>query len=1464
MRLHSPLVLTVLLTTHLTAANITPQPPPPQPQQQTIPVGNKKPSLFSQLTFRNLNPTLNLGAKRPLEDADLPSLPWGTAEAAAAFERQYDALGAVGAADKPNAAGLALYRAFGNEFVVSGLVKLLSDSCQLAAPLLLKTIIGQLEAGVGVKVGAKSTLALLLVGALQALALRHYFAMCFSTGLKVKASIVGATYNKLLRLAPAARLGANAGEVTNLMGPDAQRIGDLVPYLHALWFAPLQVLVALALLYREVGAALLPGFGVILLMLAANKWIAQQTYKCQAGLLRARDGRVKLVRELLTCIKTLKLHGWEGAFGERVGVARTSELDASAAIIRLRSLLAAVFASTPMLVAVTMLGMHVALGHRLSLKSAMTVLAAVNLLRSPLLFLPLVLQAAQEARTSLGRMQSFLNANEARVLTPGPLRDVGVLFDGVDLFWPLPAPPIPLRSSESGGTTADAAAMPPASDDGLLNNPDAFMLKGLHFTATRGELVALVGAVGSGKTAVLAALTGALEARRGSVHVRGSIAYAAQRPFILSASVRENILFGRPYDEERYSKVVHACALATDLADLAAGDQTQIGERGFQLSGGQRARISLARAAYSDAQIILLDDPLAAVDGAVARHLMSECIGPNGWLSDRVVLMATNALERLQGVPRIALLSNGELLEEGSFEQLSQQSDGAFAKLLDLQRRQHAHEDDENAGSEEAAPTPPASDPPPPPPEAAAPAPGLVSSISSYFSPSAPPPSNPAATETMPDDAPSAAAPATDAAEAATEGIPADGAPLPPQPSDGSEQWAAEGDAHLDAPIEASSDAVDPVAMDELVPPPDEGSDSTEADDRAALAAAGDEERMVGVVDRSVLNSWLEAAGGWNAAPRMLLPLIGSELLQIGSSWYLTRWASRGTTNDAALGARQNMVFLFGYAAWALAASILVVIRSRTILALGLKAGSRMHDDLLNALTRAPLRFFDTTPIGRLLARFSREMLVVDVNLPSALQSAGSTIVSVLSALSVVIVSSPAFLLAVIPLAYAYYAFSVFYMASSRELKRLESMSRAPLLTHVSETLDGLETIRAYGAQPRFSLRAGEKLDRNVRAAFVSCIANCWLGLRLELLGATLAAAAAMLAFAANKSPPPAAAEAAAAAVADVFGPMTEAAAATATAAAKAAARGAAKVGRSALGLSLAMQVTQALNWSVRQATELEANLVAVERMRTYKDVAPEPGYWAAPQQLEGEGKSHVRGRIELRNVGLRYREDLPLVLDGLDVVIQPSEKVGVVGRTGSGKSSLLMALTRLVAPPLRTGLITLDGTDISELPLLPYRSTICVIPQEPTLFDGTVRFNLDPLNKYNDMELWTVLQRVQLAHSVRLEDTIVEDGANLSAGQRQLLCIARALLAQPSVLIMDEATSAVDAETDAFIQRVVRAEFRDATVITIAHRLNTILDADKVLVLAEGKVAEFGPPKQLIGRSGGIFREMVQTAHAS
>lgn len=366
------------------------------------------------------------------------------------------------------------------------------------------------------------------------------------------------------------------------------------------------------------------------------------------------------------------------------------------------------------------------------------------------------------------------------------------------------------------------------------------------------------------------------------------------------------------------------------------------------------------------------------------------------------------------------------------------------------------------------------------------------------------------------------------------------------------------------------------------------------------------------------------------------------------------------------------------------------------------------------------------------------------------------------------------------------------------------------------------------------SLRCCSGQDRNLRAALLSALANCWLGLRLELVGGTIATFVTLLAFRAASS-----------------GTTSS-------------------ISRAALSVTLAIQVTQTLNWSVRQACELEAQLVSVERLRSFSGLPPEPGYQIPSkvmtrgwQEPDGAGPSAqtAQGRIEMRGLGIRYRSGLPLVLTDLSATIEPGEKIGIVGRTGSGKSSLLMALTGLVPKPLREGEIFIDGVEISEKSILDHRSSIAVIPQEPTLFEGTIMSNLDPLGRYRPEQLWDALQRVQLTHTVRsLSDSVAEDGDNFSAGQRQLICIARALLTRASVVILDEATSAVDVETDALIQRTVRAEFSDATVLTIAHRLNTVLDADRIMVLDAGQLVEFGSPKELMGKQGGHFRQLVDS----
>ena len=546
----------------------------------------------------------------------------------------------------------------------------------------------------------------------------------------------------------------------------------------------------------------------------------------------------------------------------------------------------------------------------------------------------------------------------------------------------------------------------------------------------------------------------------------------------------------------------------------------------------------------------------------------------------------------------------------------------------------------------------------------------------------------------------------------------------------------------------------------------------------AAGVAAGtvdsgrDEGGAVGRVQWSVYARWVEAAGGLGSLALGLAPLLLAELLSVAQPWWLTRWAravAAGAAADAAteataaaaaaaaaastdaaaataaaFGAAASLRarlprgagYLLGYTCLALAAAALAVLRSRLLLGLGVVAGSRLHDAMLARVVRAPLAFFDVTPTGRVLTRFSRDLHVADLYLPAALQSLSATVVSVASSLLVVCASAPAIVLPLLPATWCCRAAQRLYAASARELRRLEAAARAPLLSEVTEASEGLATIRAYGASRRFEAAYYVRLDASLRASVAGAVAGGWLGLRLEVLSAAVASLFAALCFA-QRHAPLVLARLGALLGATGLGSLGGRIARAAERSASGGGGGGGAYG--ALGLALVLQATQALTWSVRQACELEAHLVAVERLQAYEAVPPEPGYAVLPPPPEHWGDPAApaaptapvaaRGTVELRDVSLRYRDGLPLALRGVSATIRAREKVGVVGRTGSGKSSLLAAITQLVAPPHRTGAILVGGVEVSELPLQQHRAALAVIPQEPhTLGPHTLLSPLRPL----------------------------------------------------------------------------------------------------------------------------------------
>ncbi|XP_036250695.1 ATP-binding cassette sub-family C member 3 [Molothrus ater] len=539
----------------------------------------------------------------------------------------------------------------------------------------------------------------------------------------------------------------------------------------------------------------------------------------------------------------------------------------------------------------------------------------------------------------------------------------------------------------------------------------------------------------------------------------------------------------------------------------------------------------------------------------------------------------------------------------------------------------------------------------------------------------------------------------------------------------------------------------------------------------------------------------------------------------IGANVWLSDWTNEPVVN----GTQHNTAMRIGvYAALGLLQGLIVLICSFTLAMGGINAARTLHAALLENKFHTPQSFYDTTPTGRIINRFSKDIYIIDEVIPPTILMFLGTFFTSLSTMIVIIASTPLFAVVIVPLAILYFFVQRFYVATSRQLKRLESVSRSPIYSHFSETVSGASVIRAYRRVKAFVDISDLKVDENQKSYYPGIVSNRWLGIRVEFVGNCIVLFAALFA---------------------VIG------------------RNSLNAGLVGLSVSYALQVTLSLNWMVRMTSELETNIVAVERIKEYSETETE-----APWIIEGKSPPEnwpSKGDLEFVNYSVRYRKGLDLVLKDLNLQVHGGEKIGIVGRTGAGKSSMTLCLFRILEAV--KGEIKIDGVKISEIGLHDLRSRLTIIPQDPVLFSGTLRMNLDPFNKYSDEEIWKALELSHLKRFVSSQPSMLdyecsEGGENLSVGQRQLVCLARALLRKTRILILDEATAAIDLETDNLIQMTIRTQFVDCTVLTIAHRLNTIMDYTRVLVLDNGTIAEFDKPANLIAAKG-IFYSMAKDA---
>ncbi|KAJ7284389.1 multidrug resistance-associated ABC transporter [Mycena rebaudengoi] len=1221
----------------------------------------------------------------------------------------------------------AIHATFFYRIWSAGLLKLFADTLKTTTPLLNKVLLawlvesyvvhhatdaqkasGLLPKPQGIGYGIGLTVGLFAMQQVSSLMTNHSQQITMTFGLSLRTGVIGAVFRKSLRLSARARIEHTVGQTTNIISTDSARLDSFVGLAHNIWVSPLQIFIGIGLILGNLGYSGLVGLGVILLGFPLQFILVKLMFAQRSKGVKFTDARVRLTSEVLQGIRLIKYYAWEDFYMHQIGTLRQREIVTVRTMGIARSMLVALMTFMPILASILSFITYALSGHELNIAIIFSTLQLFNIIRAPLIFFPFVLGGLSDAVVALGRIGKLLTAEEledAYVIDTSLTNAVDV---NASFTWEtagnLEEPKSGADADKDKGKDekdkkhkAKKSEVLPTADEGTGKSGTAtpsepekpFELKDLKFRVPKGGFVAIVGKVGSGKSSILQALIGEMRRTAGKVVFGGTTAYVPQSAWIQNATVRENIVFGQVDDEEKFRQIIRACSLEHDLEMLPNGEETEIGERGINLSGGQKARVSLARAAYSPSDVVLLDDPLSAVDSHVGKAILDDCL-LHGPLANRTRILVTHALHVLDKTDYIYVMDNGVIREQGTYAHLM--ANGVvFSRLMeDYGRLDKAHPEASKLEAENAA---------------------VV---------------------------------ADDHGDAGTKKV------------------------------------------------------------QAALMQT--EERNIGAVEWETYRQYLKFGGGMRWGPIIVLLLVLAQGAQVGNNLFLGFW----TGNTFGLDQGEYMAI---YAALGFAQAVLTFFLIFSFTLLALVASTNLFKVALGSILHSPSSFFDTTPMGRIVSRLVKDVDTLDNLLASTLWQFLGSFTSVLGTVALVFYTFPYLGIIFAPMTLIYYVVSVYYRRSSVETKRLDSLLRSKLYASFSETLTGLATIRAYRVQDSAVKAAETGLDLENRAYLMTITLQQWLAVRLDFLANTLIFGIGLFAAGFRTTVEPS------------------------------------KIG---VVLSYSLGIAQIFSQMVSQFAANEQNMNSVERVVTYAEL-PAEGDTATPEDLRAPGPNAAQLVSAIFNV-------------------RPGEKVGVVGRTGAGKSSLLQALFRIVE--LQSGKIEIDGYNIRNIGLDALRRNLALVPQDSVLFLGTLRDNLDPQGAKTDAELLSALQRSWLLPrdgappdpvadgKFSLDSKIGDEGSNYSAGEKQLLALCRALVKNSSIIVLDEATSSVDVETDTKLQRTIRTEFATATLLCIAHRLNTIAYYDRILVMDEGKVAEFDTVLNLFDKEDSIFRSLCNEAN--
>jgi ATP-binding cassette, subfamily C (CFTR/MRP), member 1 len=1252
---------------------------------------------------------------------------------------------------------LCLLKTMMFEYCIGNIFKTLSDVSACLAPLLQKKLINFVEfreignessvnKGVGYAIGV-----CLLVFA-DAICFNHAFHYFMTCGAKARGILTRLLLDKALSVDAKGAHEFPASKLQSLLSTDLNRIDFAIGYFPFMLSAFVPAAICIGLLIWNIGVSSLVGVGVFVVVILIIGSLFQKLMDHRETISKYTDIRVKLMKELLKSYKMIKFYSWENSYSQRIQDARFKEMKHVLTLQGTRSFLVSVTFAMPALASMATFCTAFDISGSRSAASIFSSLSLFQILSFQFILVPLAVSATADMFTSCKKISELLTTRNIKEnefqLEYLESPDVALRIEDASFIWETfeeleqdnEKNECLKKEVVTDEKFIDVATEEKTVDTQALSTTNFPGLRNVNMEIRKGEFVVVTGSIGSGKSSLLSAMAGLMKKTSGKIFVDGELLLCGY-PWVQNTTIRENITFGLPFDEKKYQDVVESCSLYTDLAQFPGGDMTEVGERGITLSGGQKARINLARAVYADKDIILLDDVLSAVDAKVGKHIVEDCM--QGLLRSKTRIMATHQLGLISQADRLIFLNGDGSVEIGTTEELLA-TNAAFFNLFQFQKSTNkdsaSDHDDEKLKREDELKLQP-----------------LEVELKDVFS---------------------------------------------------------------DAAAEAENFHQNTVSKE----------------DSEWVRIVGDEERAVNALHISVYMNYCRLAFGkhwWFSLAIFLLVSTTAVFCDLFTNAWLSFWIEnkfKGRSTGFYMGLYVMFSFLYGF--FISAMFYLTCYYTN-------EAAKQLNFKAVQRMLHVPMTFMDISPLGRVLNRFTKDTDVLDNELEEQIRQFLYPFAIAVGIVILCVIYIPWFAIA-IPLILILYVIVInYYQASAREIKRLEAIQRSSVYSHFNEVLSGKDTIKAYHSEERVKERLNGLIDRQNEAYFLTLVSQRWLGVTLALLGFFIVFVISMLC------------------VFRVF-----------------------NIGAASTGLLLTyiINLIGIVAIMMLGLTQVENEFNSVERLNHYAfNLAQEAAYEIPENDPPPSWPAH--GSIIFKNVSMQYRPELPYVLKNINLNIGKAQKVGLCGRTGAGKSTFMTCLYRFTE---FEGDIFIDGIDIKTLGLHTLRKNLTIIPQDPVLFIGNIRDNLDPFGDHSDEMLWEALciaslidkEEIEIVKSQRMDDqnlhkfhlnrAVEDDGANFSIGERQLIALARALVRKSKILILDEATSSVDYETDSKIQKTITTEFANCTILCIAHRLNTILSYDKIAVMDDGRLVEFDEPRKLFLQENSQFRAMCRQAKIS